>query len=128
MVRLLIDHGADANVGKCFTDETPLHEAARHGHTEVVQLLLERGARAGARNKNGVTALHFAVRAGHKDASDLLLAHGASMDISVASGLGALDEMEALLDKDPDLLAGMGLILGNRAPLDWPHALAMQML
>jgi ankyrin repeat protein len=41
-VQLLLDRGADPNVGG--RDTTPLGGAAYEGHTEVVQLLLDRGA------------------------------------------------------------------------------------
>jgi ankyrin repeat protein len=48
IVRLLLDAGEDPNrynpVGG-HSHTTPLHQAAAKGHDEVVQLLVERGAR-----------------------------------------------------------------------------------
>ncbi len=43
MVRLLLDRGADANA-EDLTGWTALHAAAFAGNTEIMQLLLERGA------------------------------------------------------------------------------------
>jgi ankyrin len=37
----------------------PLHCAARSGHDQVVDLLLESGAPFGAKTKNGLSALHM---------------------------------------------------------------------
>lgn len=40
----------------------PLHCAARSGHDQVVDLLLESGAPFGAKTKNGLSALHMGKR------------------------------------------------------------------
>ena len=37
----------------------PLHCAARSGHDQVVDILLENGAPFGAKTKNGLSALHM---------------------------------------------------------------------
>ena len=47
MVRLLLKHGADVNAvgaGEYFGGVTPLHLAARGGHLEVAEVLLQAGA------------------------------------------------------------------------------------
>lgn len=51
---------------------TALHWAALRGHTNVVELLLERGAEAGARNTAGETARDVALRAKREDVVALL--------------------------------------------------------
>ena len=56
---------------------TPLHVAASWGHANVVRALLEHGADAGARDKDGGTPLHFAALTGQVDAVCALLEHGA---------------------------------------------------
>ncbi len=43
----------------CSLFSAPLHCAARSGHDQVVDLLLESGAPFGAKTKNGLSALHM---------------------------------------------------------------------
>ena len=59
---------------------TPLHEAARHGHIEVVAFLLSKGANINATtSSNGAaTPLYLASEAGHKNCQLILLSHQAS--------------------------------------------------
>ncbi len=77
IVRLLLEKGAQIDVKTKdglsklnFNDEenknemmwsilAPLHCAARSGHDQVVDLLLENGAPFGAKTKNGLSALHM---------------------------------------------------------------------
>ena len=66
------------NVNQKFDEyedcRTPLHLAAFTGRTEVVRLLLERGADVNAKNeKGGETPLHNAAMNGHAEAAVLLL-------------------------------------------------------
>lgn len=87
MVRKLLDAGADANA----TDpngETLLMTAARtEGGAEVVNLLVERGARVNERDKIvSQTALMLAVRANQSDSVRLLLAHGAEVHVRTRIG------------------------------------------
>lgn len=56
---------------------TPLHHASRKGYTDVVMLLIDRGADVNAENGWGETPLHEASYDGHTDAMKLLEAHGA---------------------------------------------------
>jgi len=44
---------------------TPLHEAANHGHAEVVSYLLDNGANINAPGMDGDTPLHDAVENDH---------------------------------------------------------------
>ena len=80
-------HGAGTGAvgqGSCLF--APLHEAARHGHAELVRLLLERGARVNARSGTGRTALHLAAEEGHADVVRVLVDSGA--DVSIRDGRG----------------------------------------
>ena len=55
-VELLLTHGAAIDVQDVAYGDTALHKAATNGNLEVVQLLVERGADATVRNKQGQTA------------------------------------------------------------------------
>ena len=58
---------------------TPLQEAARKGHSSVVDFLLSKGAKVNALSSNGETALYLAAEGCHTDCEVLLMAHGASI-------------------------------------------------
>jgi NF-kappa-B inhibitor-like protein 2 len=60
----------------------PLHEACNHGHHDVVEFLLDKGAAINDRGGSqcgGVTPLHDAASCGHLDVMELLMDHGASV-------------------------------------------------
>jgi ankyrin repeat protein len=61
-------------------DQTPLHAAAREGHTAAVTLLLESGADIHAKDVHGCTPLHCAVYASSTPVARLLLEHGAGVN------------------------------------------------
>ena len=67
---------------------TPLLLAANGGHTELVALLLERGARVNQQRADGTTALCAAAAAGHLAAAKVLLEHGADQALARKSGAG----------------------------------------
>lgn len=58
-----------------------LYAAARNGHTEVVEFLMDRGAAIDAKGVFGATALHWAAINGHRGTAELLVARGASLVI-----------------------------------------------
>ena len=58
--RRLLVGGADVEEKGGLSESTPLHEAARVGNKEIVQLLLEHGADVSFKNKDGETPLHAA--------------------------------------------------------------------
>ncbi|KAL9095257.1 MAG: hypothetical protein Q9165_002513 [Trypethelium subeluteriae] len=59
---------------------TPLFWAAARGHREVVELLLDHGARINTRDRSKLSALHIAVTGVHKDVVSLLLDRSARME------------------------------------------------
>lgn len=60
---------------------TPLHAAADAGHTELVKLLVAKGAVIDAKTKVGWTPLMTAACNGRKEAAALLISKGARLDI-----------------------------------------------
>src|SRR6185295_16427305 len=82
-VKLLVDRGADVNA-RATTGITPLMVAARYrGNTEVVRLLLKKGAKPnvdkGIEVRNDASALFFAVMAGDVQTVGVLLEAGARL-------------------------------------------------
>ena len=64
-VRLLLDHGA-VHLGH-LDHHTLLAEAARHGHLQVAQLLIDRGADLHTTGSDGLTPREWAAREGRED-------------------------------------------------------------
>jgi transposase-like protein len=60
--------------------DSALQYAAGYGHTDVVKLLLERGANAGMSDDAGQTPLHWATFGPHVEVTRALLAAGAPID------------------------------------------------
>ena len=93
---------------------TPLFKAASEGHSEVVKLLLDKGASVDAKADTGVTPLLLASQNGHLEVVKLLLGKGAAIDTKAKNGAyslflaaedGHLDVVELLLDKGAEINA-----------------------
>ena len=84
VVRSILADGV--NVNGAEGDVVPLVSAAGDSCVEVVQMLLDRGARVDAKDHDGRTALIKASQAGHLEMVRLLLQHGA--DINIRDGNG----------------------------------------
>ncbi len=102
-VRAEILRGADVNARQDY-GRTPLHIAARSGHSEVAALLLAGGAEIDAANPSGLTPLHMSAIWGQADVAELLLANCAEVDaenvdrstplhLTVASGHSEVAEL-----------------------------------
>lgn len=71
MARLLVDNGAEVDIAQ-EGGWTPLHQAAAHGQTQVVEMLLANGARPGRTSDDGRTASDMAREAGHQQVAERL--------------------------------------------------------
>lgn len=69
-VRKFVEYGADVNE---FSNEySPLMIAARYNRTDIITLLLEKGANPKLRNERGQTALKIAEQFNATEAAELL--------------------------------------------------------
>ena len=76
MVRRLLKHGADPNIGDS-DHKTPLHAASSCGSLEAVRLLLSHGAKVDVKDKDGKTPLQVAASNVRDALTKLLVEHGA---------------------------------------------------
>jgi ankyrin repeat protein len=93
-------------------DYTPLHLAARQGHSNIVKLLLQANAPINTQNKDGVTPLQSACYYGHTQVVEQLLLAGASVAIQAKDGSTALHDaaskghveiIKAILNADAEI-------------------------
>ncbi|ENN77089.1 hypothetical protein YQE_06424, partial [Dendroctonus ponderosae] len=86
----------------------PLHEAAVHGHIEIVRLLLDHKASIndrGASECNGITPLHDAASNGHLEIIELLLNKGASALAKTDDGNTPLFELRKWFQRNGEDLS-----------------------
>ncbi|KAK5653238.1 hypothetical protein OQA88_9137 [Cercophora sp. LCS_1] len=82
MVVHLLDCGADIESDAVWRDGPPLTSAALHGHCEIVELLLSRGADANVQDYTyRVSTLLAAAKCGSIGIFRILLAHGATLEV-----------------------------------------------
>jgi len=89
VIRLLLKHGADPNLGDKDQD-TPLIMASYNGQTEVVKLLIAAGADLNLQDKAGESPLHIASYWGRTESMKLLIAAGANVNLRDNNGQTAL--------------------------------------
>jgi hypothetical protein len=90
VVKALIQGGAKADAPNGVKRCTALHMAARRGHVEVAETLLQCGANIEARDSLGETPLRRAVNCGRTAVAALLLAKGADPHSVGSKGLTPL--------------------------------------
>ncbi|KAF7210629.1 dynein axonemal heavy chain 12 [Nothobranchius furzeri] len=85
-VHLLLESGADPNALD-IKKKTPLSLAAQNGHLNVVEALLQKGARLWSESESeSGTTLFDAAASGHPDIITLLLDHGADPNLQLHNG------------------------------------------
>jgi ankyrin repeat protein len=75
-VKILLQHGTYADLSCLDKDgNSPLHEAARNGCSNIVKVLLQHGAHADFKDRNGNSCLHLAASYGHPNVLETLIRH-----------------------------------------------------
>ena len=90
-IKNALKKGADLNALDPQFGIPPLGWAAISGQTEVVKLLLEKGAKIDDRHRDGSTALHGAAFLGRVETVKLLLEKGADINIRKDDGMTPID-------------------------------------
>ncbi|RFU80617.1 natch and ankyrin domain [Trichoderma arundinaceum] len=78
--KLLISEQARAISRKDNYGRTPLSWAVHRGHRDMVELLLDHGARVNVKDRSDLTALHVAITGQHKDIVSVLIDRGAHLE------------------------------------------------
>lgn len=114
--RFLIDYGANLFSAHEKGKDGPLHYAAKHGHIEVVSLLLEKGIDVNIKGAWGNTALYYAATYGKSlDLVKILLEGGAQINAMDQDGTNALFK---LIDGNEDNVEIARLLIDNGAKLE----------
>lgn len=80
-------------------------EAVKQGDVaRVNQLLASDPALADARNENGVSAVLLATYYGRNEIAQVFLSRGARLDIFEAAAVGQAERVEAILEREPELV------------------------
>jgi ankyrin repeat protein len=79
IAELLLAHDADPNTTGDWSNETPLHLAARKGNVESCKILIAGGAEVDIKDRGGLTPLHEAALYDKIDVAKLLVTNGANI-------------------------------------------------
>ncbi|KAK5637085.1 hypothetical protein RRF57_012797 [Xylaria bambusicola] len=130
VARLLLEEdAADLDSTDSIYGRTPLLWAARDGHLDIVQILLDRGANIDMDDNEGYSPLSWAAENGHVEVTKLLLDKGADMEsvahngttaLSLAAAYGNAEVVKLLIERGTNL-EYMGTA-SRRTPLSWAAA------
>ncbi|KFQ68169.1 Ankyrin repeat and SOCS box protein 3 [Phaethon lepturus] len=114
IVKLLLQHGANVKGPHSWSGWNSLHQASFQGCTEIMKILLEKGASKECKDDFGITPLFVAAQYGKLESLRLLVSHGADVNcqakdratpLLIAAQEGHAKCVELLLSKgaDPNL-------------------------
>ena len=96
-----------------YHEWTPLFHAARHGHENIIQVLLEAHCRVNALDELGRLAVHYAVWYGHRNCADRLLQAAAHLpagtDATRTIDCSPMSDVEKRSDTDIDHIPSLSL-------------------
>lgn len=115
IAQLLLDSGAQVNSQAGFYNTTPLHGAAQNGSLELVKLLVSKGAKVNAVDKEFSMPLAKAVQADNLEIAKFLLEHGADKTINHADTEFQTAIFKARSAKMAQLLIANGANVSDRA-------------
>ncbi len=109
-----IETGSSPNQKDAKHNQNIIHIAAEGGHSEIVKILIEKGANVNAKDNFERTAFHLASERGHLEIVQCLLVKGADVNAKVywkrtalhlASETGHLKTVQCLIDNGADVSA-----------------------
>ncbi|NXL00359.1 ASB3 protein, partial [Mesembrinibis cayennensis] len=114
IVKFLLEHGANVKGPHSWCGWNSLHQASFQGCTEIMKILLEKGAGKECKDDFGITPLFVAAQYGKLESLRLLVSHGADINcqakdratpLLIAAQEGHTECVELLLSKgaDPNL-------------------------
>ncbi|KAM9069101.1 ankyrin repeat and SOCS box protein 3 isoform X1 [Sarcophilus harrisii] len=114
VVKLLLRHGADVNGSHSMCGWNALHQAAFQEYTQLIKLLLKKGANKECQDDFGITPLFVAAQYGKMESLNVLISSGANVNcqamdkatpLFIAAQEGHKNCVELLLSKgaDPNL-------------------------
>ncbi|HEY5590139.1 MAG TPA: SUMF1/EgtB/PvdO family nonheme iron enzyme [Paludibacter sp.] len=89
--------------------------ASEEGNTELIKILLDKGAKVDLKDSYGTTALFMASQKGHTDAVKILLDKGATVDLPTSKGTTPL-----IIASSQGNIEVVKLLLSNGAKIDLP--------
>ncbi len=113
LVKQLLDEGASLSTPFDKQKATALHVAAKAGHTEIAQLLIEKGANIEATTLKKMTPLHYAVGNKNYEVAQLFIKHKANINAKSSEGGCPLH-----LATNLGLLKVVQLLITNNAIID----------
>jgi len=81
LVQKLLAGGVDIHTPARKRHDTPLHRASEFGNTQIVDLLIQAGARLNGTDEHGRRPLHVAAYWASHDSASLLITHGADPEL-----------------------------------------------